>query len=112
MIERRLQLIFTITAVMCLSNCATYAQKNVSFRNQLSTKIDNDFFTLSHVDRYYTNGLFAAYQTALKSNRNKVEKRLFSAEIGQEIFTAYSVRNKDPQKIDRPFAGYLYVKAA
>ena len=114
MIERRLQLIFTITAVMCLSNCAAYAQKNVSFRNQISTKVDNDFFTLSHVDRYYTSGLFAAYQTALtlNSNQNKVEKRLFSAEIGQEIFTAYSVRNKDPQKIDRPFAGYLFVKAA
>ncbi|SMO68523.1 lipid A deacylase LpxR family protein [Solitalea koreensis] len=111
MIGKRKLLTLIITAFACLCNRTSFSQ-TISLRNQISTKVDNDVFTLSRVDRYYTNGLFAAYQTALKHNSVKIEKTLFSAEIGQEIFTAYSVRNKDPQKIDRPFAGYLFVKAA
>ena len=83
-------------------------QKN--FRQQILLITENDSYTLKIIDRYYTNGIALRFSKALTEAGKK--KKIFNAELGQAIYTAYDTRkNYYYRSLDRPYTGFLYAKA-
>lgn len=91
------------------------------FRQQVKFVCDNNFFLLNDEDGYYTSGMFLSYSRLLSDLSLTSRKKIFSVEIGQEIYTAHSrkilpqpnIRLNIPgglEQIDRPIAGYLFGK--
>ncbi|MCL6267549.1 lipid A-modifier LpxR family protein [Flagellimonas myxillae] len=72
------------------------------YSHQLQLRHDNDFFALT--DRYYSSGLFVAYQ-------RKLERGVFGAKeqlgykIGQEVYTPSQTQSTNTNVFDRPYAG-------
>ncbi len=94
---------------------------NIHFNQQLTFICDNNFLLFNGEDGYYTSGLFARYDRVRKKSARKVLKQIWSVELSQQIFTAHSRKilpEDTPQfpggtdEIDRPIAGYLYLKAS
>ncbi|MCZ4244758.1 lipid A deacylase LpxR family protein [Pedobacter punctiformis] len=85
-----------------------------SFKNEFGFKTENDAYLATLNDRYYTNGLFIYFRSALNPEKfsDKIEKKIYEISLGQKMYTPYwgSVPNKEDQ--DRPFAGYLYAGGA
>lgn len=85
----------------------TSAQSN-NYSKEVAIQIDNDAFLLKMRDGYYSSGLYLRYATA--NTTKKGLKRIQTLELGQQMYTprnkAYAYNNI----IDRPYAGYLYLK--
>mgnify|MGYP003474488088 CR=1 FL=1 len=98
--------------VLLLVSSATIAgfSQTKSYKNELGFRSDNDAYLAMGLDRYYTNGLFITFRSALNQQylSPKLNKRIWEAEVGQKIFTPRSAFITDPSYIDWPFAGYLY----
>lgn len=77
---------------------------------QLTLVNENDNYLLTYTDRYYTNGIMVRY-TAAARQPGRFVKKLTTLELGQQIFTPYSVSPEYRKDMDRPFTGYLYLKA-
>ncbi|MGB8192174.1 MAG: lipid A deacylase LpxR family protein [Chitinophagaceae bacterium] len=87
-----------------------YAQPATpSFTKEISFITDNDNYLLQKRDGYYTNGFYFSYQHLIKKKLR--HKTIMRYELGQMIFNPYKYSITDPEQMDRPFAGYLYVKA-
>jgi len=95
----------------------------------LSFTLDNDLFTLTNGDRYYTNGM----QIRLESEpfdefsrdttpslllpllrpfplaTDAFDHRTLAYQFGQVMFTPANIAVSDPQPDDMPYAGMLYV---
>lgn len=72
---------------------------------------DNDLYTSTVYDKYYTNGLelFYRYQTGHKAEA--IVKRIAEFRIGQYVFNPQTRNADDIFRNDRPFAGYLFAEA-
>lgn len=86
-----------------------------SIQAQVYTKsidgiMENDLFVLGKTDRYYTNGLFFNYSYLPKKTSEKYNKTIHQIELGQSMYYALQRRIYQPSEIDRPLAGYLYLK--
>jgi lipid A 3-O-deacylase len=104
-----------------IKNVACQSRDVRSVGHQLSLNLDNNFFLFNGDDGYYTNGTFIKYSFIGRSTSDKVEKNIFSVELGQKIFIAHSRKILPSpntqlnipggiQQIDRPIAGYLFGK--
>ena len=86
-----------------------------TFRHEITFITDNDDYTFKYTDRYYTNGLFLKYATALKDFNARTlndSKKILMFELGQQMFNSHDPHDTDFYKtLDRPFAGALYLKA-
>lgn len=83
-----------------------------SHKTEIGIENDNDSFLLQGSDRYYTDGFFIYYRTALRVNSNSgLANKILGFEAGQKIFTPQAGYIPGPQYVDRPFAGYLYAGA-
>lgn len=83
-------------------------------------QIENDIFTLSNEDKYYTNGLqfdymllddsFSPHDWILNHvlDRNGYAKSAIRYSVGQKIFTPRDNTQSAAQPTDRPYAGWLY----
>jgi lipid A 3-O-deacylase len=84
----------------------------LAFGQERTTEIglitDNDLYTSSKNDMYYTNGLEVFYRFLSKSKSEKVNKKITEIRIGQYIYTPRFLNSPEIQIIDRPFAGYLF----
>lgn len=69
---------------------------------------DNDLYTSSKNDKYYTNGLELFYRFLSKNNNEKVNKKITEFRIGQYIYNPHTINAEDIASNDRPFAGYLF----
>jgi hypothetical protein len=69
---------------------------------------DNDLYTSSKNDMYYTNGLEVFYRFLNKSKKLDVNKKIIELRIGQYIYTPRFLDSPEKEIIDRPFAGYLF----
>ncbi|WP_165929530.1 lipid A deacylase LpxR family protein [Pseudocnuella soli] len=78
--------------------------------HQVTLVSENDNYAFTFRDRYYSNGTMLRYVHALPPGANG-QPRLFTAELGHQIFTPYRFNTGDAEDMDRPFTGYLYVKA-
>ena len=84
------------------------------YKNEFGFRSDNDAYLAYGQDRYYTNGLFITFRHATDQSRLKetVNKRIWEVEAGQKMYNPISGYVSDVERIDRPFAGYLYAGAS
>jgi lipid A 3-O-deacylase len=69
---------------------------------------DNDLYSSSKNDKYYTNGLEIFYRFLAKNDDEKVNKKMVEFRIGQYIYNPKFINKEAIAVIDRPFAGYLF----
>lgn len=75
---------------------------------QIGTVLDNDLFTSSVNDKYYTAGIEVFYRYLGKDTSGVAVKKINEFRIGQYIYNPQTVKAEDPGVHDRPFAGYLF----
>ncbi|MGO4817395.1 lipid A deacylase LpxR family protein [Flavobacterium sp. W22_SRS_FP1] len=84
----------------------------LAFGQQKNTEIgiitDNDLYTSSRNDKYYTNGLEVFYRFLSKNKKEEVNKEITQISIGQYIYTPRFLNSPRKEIMDRPFAGYLF----
>lgn len=84
-----------------------------TYKNELGFNSENDSFLGTGQDRYYTNGLFINFRSAInQKDTTKFKKKIWELSIGQQIFNAQTGAVPDITFVDRPFAGYLYAGAS
>lgn len=105
-----------ITLFILLFTVSHSFSQTKTYKNELGFKSENDSFLALGQDRYYTNGLFIHFRSALKpkSNTNTVYlvKKIWSASIGQYMYNAQTGAVPNATYVDRPFAAYLYAEGA
>jgi lipid A 3-O-deacylase len=75
----------------------------------IGLQLDNDSFTSTYNDFYYTNGLFF-YASQLAKATTATTKVIHSFRVGQQIYNPRWVKAKIPQNQNRPYAGYLFAE--
>lgn len=86
-----------------------FSARAQTFKNEFGFKSDNDAYLWYGQDRYYTNGLLIQYRHAVDQQKlNKLEKLTYEISAGQKMYNPISGYSPDPNRQDRPFAGYLY----
>lgn len=85
-----------------------------SYKNEFGFRSDNDSYLAQGSDSYYTNGLFIHYRRAFDQSKLglKTEKKIYEITAGQRMYNPISGQSPNPERHDRPFAGYLYVGGA
>jgi len=78
---------------------------------EIGMVIDNDLFTSTVHDRYYTSGMEFFYRFLEDNNNPKINKFIKDLRIGQYIYNPQTVRAADYYVNDRPFAGYLFFES-
>ena len=101
MLKKMLLLLF-------FSGVSGFAQKPA----EISIISDNDLYTSIHNDQYYTNGLEIIYRYLGNPKRDNVAKKTTAFSAGQYIYNPQSPETPEVNVQDRPFAGYLFAKAA
>ena len=94
-----------LQCILMLCFCVLHAQQ------QISLTVDNDLLAFS--DRNYTSGIFLEYEKALSQNfiftkeeNNSVQ---LNFRLGQEIYAPEELDAVEKEKLDRPFAGWLFL---
>lgn len=72
---------------------------------------DNDLYTSSKNDMYYTNGLEIFYRFLSKNNNEKINKKITEFRVGQYIYNPRFINEEAVTINDRPFTGYLFAEA-
>lgn len=75
---------------------------------EMGLVLENDLFTSSVNDKYYTNGIEVFYRYLAKKPPETAVKKINEFRIGQYIFNPQTVKAADPNVHDRPFSGYLF----
>jgi len=83
-----------------------FSQKK--FSKEINFITENDLYTSTYNDRYYTNGMFLSYRYVSKEKNENLEKKIFAWKIGHEMYTPNKASTLYIKNHDRPFAGYLY----
>ena len=79
--------------------------------NEIGLITDNDLYTSSKNDKYYTNGLEFFYRFLVKNDQEAINKKVLEFRIGQYIYNPRTIKANDAKLNDRPFAGYLFAEA-
>lgn len=103
--------IIAVVTLITVSQLAISQQGYRSFTKEISGITDNDNYLIQKRDGYYTNGFYLSFQHLVKPRNERTQKAIMRYELGQMIFNPYKYSITDPEQMDRPFAGYLYVKA-
>lgn len=69
---------------------------------------DNDLYTSTKNDQYYTNGLEIFYRYLSKKSKAAVLKKINEIRIGQYMYSPRTIYVDEEDMFDRPFAGYLF----
>lgn len=88
--------------------CITTTFSQRKYSQQIGLNTDNDLYTSTIRDGYYTSGLFVNYKYLSSFSSEKITKRTYEFEIGQQIYTPYKATVETTAEHDRPFAGYLF----
>jgi len=78
---------------------------------EIGIVVDNDLFTSTVHDRYYTSGMELFYRFLEDNDNLKINKLIKDFRIGQYIYNPQTVRAADYYINDRPFAGYLFFES-
>lgn len=71
---------------------------------------DNDLYTSSVYDKYYTNGFEFFYRYLSNNSNEKIQKKITELRLGQYVYNPQTRLADDINRNDRPFAGYLFVE--
>lgn len=96
--------VFLIYLLLLFS--VTLSAQNSSFEIGIVT--DNDLYTSTKNDQYYTNGLQIFYRYLSKKRKPEVLKKINEIRLGQFMYTPRYIYKDEEQMFDRPFAGYLF----
>jgi lipid A 3-O-deacylase len=101
-------------SLLFLLTCTLNLLQAQTFKNEFGFKSDNDAYLFYGQDRYYTNGLFINFRSAVNPQKHsaKLEKKTYELSVGQMMFNPISGYAPDPTLQDRPFAGYLFAEGA
>jgi lipid A 3-O-deacylase len=72
---------------------------------------DNDLYTSSKNDMYYTNGLELFFRYLSKNENEKINKKITEFRVGQYIYNPRYINETAVDINDRPFTGYLFAEA-
>lgn len=84
----------------------TLSSQNTSVEIGIVT--DNDLYTSTKNDQYYTNGLEIFYRYLSKKNKPQLVKKINQIRLGQYMYSPRFIYKNEEQMFDRPFAGYLF----
>lgn len=84
-------------------------QGQIKVSKLIGLQLDNDSFTSTYNDFYYTNGLFL-YGSQLGKSTSATTTVIHSFRVGQQIFNPRWVKATLPQNQNRPYAGYLFAE--
>lgn len=90
-----------------LMTCTSVAQKHVA---EMGLILDNDLYTSTVNDKYYTNGFEVYYRYLTPPKKDNVVKKITEFRIGQYIYNPQTIRADDFYVNDRPFAGVLFAE--
>jgi len=97
--------LFIIFLILSFLNTEeTCAQK--SFSKEFGLISDNDLYTSTYYDRYYTNGTFLYFRYL---GTKSTIKKIHEFRIGQQMYTPQFANSHFPEAIDRPYAGYAFI---
>jgi lipid A 3-O-deacylase len=105
---KQVRLLFFILNLLSINLLAQKKVQNLA--SEIGFKNDNDVYLFVGQDRYYTNGLQIFYRQLLNP-QNEKNKTVLTLEIGQSIYNPQSAYIRNVNRIDRPFAGWLYAGA-
>ena len=94
-----------LAVVMCCFSSAAQ-------RREIGITLENDLFTSSVSDKYYTNGIEFFFRKLDGDSTASATKKTSEIRIGQHIFNPQTVKAENPNVHDRPFAGYLFGRYA
>ena len=75
---------------------------------EIGVLTENDLYTSSKNDQYYTNGLELYYRYLSKKSKPQLLKKINEIRIGQYMYSPRSIDKGADVMFDRPFAGYLF----
>lgn len=78
------------------------------YAKEISLVTENDLYTSTYNDRYYTNGFFLSYKYASNQEKSTPEKKIFNWGFGHKMYTPSNAIVRNINNHDRPFAAYLY----
>ena len=97
-----------IFAFLILTATLTFGQGK---RTEIGFISDNDLYTSSKNDMYYTNGLELFYRFLSKNDNEKINKKITEFRIGQYIYNPRFINKEAVYVNDRPFTAYLFAEA-
>jgi len=88
--------------------CAVFQMRGQNKGSEIGLITDNDLYTSSRYDMYYTNGLELFYRFRSNNTNIKVDKEITELKVGQYIYTPRYIDSPNVALVDRPYAGYLF----
>ena len=95
-------------AFLILTATLTFGQGKTT---EIGFITDNDLYTSSKNDMYYTNGLEIFYRFLSKNENEKINKKITEFRAGQYIYNPRFINKEAVDVNDRPFTGYLFAEA-
>ncbi|KDN55122.1 lipid A deacylase LpxR family protein [Flavobacterium seoulense] len=75
---------------------------------EIGVVTENDLYTSSKNDQYYTNGLEIFYRYLSKKEKPNLLKKVNEIRAGQYMYSPRDIYKDEEEMFDRPFAGYLF----
>jgi hypothetical protein len=94
--------------LLVLASALTFGQGKTT---EIGFITDNDLYTSSKNDMYYTNGLELFYRFLSKNSNEKINKKITEFRVGQYIYNPRFINAEAVTINDRPFTGYLFAEA-
>lgn len=94
--------------LLILTTVLSFAQEKTA---EIGFITDNDLYTSSKNDMYYTNGLELFYRFLSKNSNEKINKKITEFRVGQYIYNPRFINEEAVTLNDRPFTGYLFAEA-
>lgn len=104
--------------LLCLIGVkASIAQSQKSnYKHEFGFRSENDAYLATGQDKYYTNGLFLTFRSAInpsqKQDTSKLVKKIWALSIAHKMYNASSGSIRNIASVDRPFAAYAYGSAS
>lgn len=95
-------------ALLILTSALSFGQGR---KTEIGFITDNDLYTSSKNDMYYTNGLELFYRFLSKNNNEKISKKITEFRVGQYIYNPRFINAESIYENDRPFTAYLFAEA-
>ncbi len=92
--------------LLSLASINSFSQKK--FDKQFNLISHNDLYVSIYYDRYYTNGVFLSYNYLSSEKKETLHKKIYSIELGQQMYSPFRASVESLAEHDRPFAGYLF----
>ena len=91
--------------LLILVSTVVFSQKKSA---EIGLVLENDLYTSTVNDRYYTNGFELFYRFLNKNKHPETNKKITEFKLGQYIYNPQTINADDFFVNDRPFAGYLF----